>query len=93
MLTSGHVAQALHDPRFREAFPEFAQLRVETPVKKVGCASCRERRAVRSLTADFLNKIPQLRGERLAALKAYFGVEGLMVYVRNENGGVSLKVF
>lgn len=96
ILSQGHVSRALADAAFYQKLPEFRPLQSKLQAMHVdlasnrGCSSCKRRRASVNLFADFLAITRSLPQESVNALKAYLGVEILLINT-NTNGHVETK--
>jgi len=92
LLSRTMVLQALGDPSFFRALPEFAGLQPKlrtmgVDLQRRGCKGCRQRRVEQNVFRDFLHILQTLDAEALARLKQFFGVSALMITTRDAKTG------
>ena len=98
ILGQGHVTRALADPAFFSQMPEFASFRVKMQAMhadltvKRGCSGCKKTRVVRNLFSEFLTVARALSPDGLSRLKAYFGVDRLMLTTVAPNGRAQVQL-
>lgn len=91
-ITHGMADAAVKDPVFLAKFPEFVSARPGPALPVAGCRSCSQRRAEAATQSSFFKTLSLLPASRLENLKAYFGLSEMLVTMRDQNGGVQLKV-
>jgi len=91
-ITHGMADAAVKDPAFLARFPEFVQAKPGPALPAAGCRSCSQRRTEAATQSSFFKTLSLLPGPRLQAIKAYFGLPEMLVTMRDQNGGVQLKV-
>jgi hypothetical protein len=93
VLSRGMVRKLLTDQAFYTQFPAFRQLENKLRTMNVnlqtgrGCKGCKGRRVESNLFGDFLNILRAMTPERVAMLKKYLGVHGLMYSVQDPRTG------
>lgn len=87
VLSMGMAQQALKDPAFLTALPEFRSLQPKfammKDIKTAGCGGCRGRKVVNNFYKDFLYVVCGLSVEGQKRLRKYFGGQPLIVMRQN----------
>lgn len=98
LLSRAMIMAALGNQAFYRAVPEFASLQPKLKTMGInlnggGCSGCKERRVQQNVFSDFLTILGALDAGALARLKQYFGIERMMVTLRDTaTGGFVTKV-
>lgn len=87
VLGADHIKRAIGDPNFFTSMPEFLTIKRKIDAMHLnlgqGCSSCQQRRAVGSMTSDFVTILNSLSDDGLQRLKRYFGINKMIVRAIN----------
>ena len=90
ILSTNHINRAIADDNFYTLMPEFLTVKKKLEAAHsptAGCQPCQKRRAVASLSSDFVSILNTLSDDRLQTLKKYFGVPRLIIRAVNRQTG------
>lgn len=83
LLAEQEIKNSMADARFYEQMPEFLPLRMKMKamhddlITPHGCSTCAKNRVYRSLGADYLRIVENLKEDAVIRLRKYFGADEL----------------
>ena len=91
IFSPSHITRAISDNNFYTMMPEFLAIKKKMEAMHAapgpGCSSCRKRRIATSLSSDFLSIMNSLPDQALSRMKAYLGVDRLLVRAADRRTG------